>query len=707
LASSGRLPSERRALWSVDEESLDRFVRALAQPPASPEWFGLRRSAEELALLPGFDTLIALDHNRVEELPHQIDVAMRVLRQMGGRAMLADEVGLGKTIEAGLILKELAVRGLARRILILTPAALVDQWSGELDSKFFEEFETPRDPDDWRRANRAIASYNLAVQKRQQDAILSEPWDLVILDEAHKIKNAQAATYKFISRIRRNYILLLTATPLQNELRELYNLITLLRPGQLGTWKEFSSKYLVRGDKRRVRNPGLLKDLTSQVMVRTRRSSVAQTLALPKRLPRHPPVRLTPDERALYDATVGLLRDLYARGFIQISRDEAVEDARRRGRRTGKGIMSLETIRLCQRLCSSSSALSESLCRLAEGELVSPRYRTKALELGASARDIREHGKIRALRRALEEHGDHVIVFSEHLPTLEIIREHVAQHGRRPIIYKGGLSRAERARQLKLFEESGNGVLVATRAGTEGLNLQFCNVLVNYELPWNPMVVEQRIGRIHRIGQKRDAHIISFAADDTIEAHVLELLDRKIKLFELVVGELDVILGEFGGKADGAETMEQRIAAELVKANSERELASAMETMGDEIARSRAAGLEQERLNSEVSGDDNAMRLEREFAHLSIPARIRLGFGTKHLNLVEGIRARQEHLLITVPEILEALEGAAVRTSRQSPSYGALVWLHGVTRRGRGIDFEAQADRLPMLLVTLNADPAT
>jgi SNF2 family DNA or RNA helicase len=687
------------ALWSVDRDSLDRFVRALEQPPSSSDWFRLRRSAESLALLPGFETLIALDHNRIEELPHQIDVAMRVLRQMGGRALLADEVGLGKTIEAGLILKELAVRGLARRILILTPAALVDQWRGELESKFFEEFDTPRDPDDWRRAQRAIASYNLAVQKRQQDSITAEPWDLVILDEAHKIKNEKAATYKFVSQIRRNYILLLTATPLQNDLRELYNLITLLRPGQLGTWRGFAAKFLVRGDRRRVKDAAWLKDFTSQVMVRTRRASVAEALALPKRLPRHPRVELTPDERHLYDGTVWLLRDLYARGFIKVTREEAEEDARRRSRRTGKGIMTLEVMRLCQRLCSSSAALGESLDRLAEGELVSPEYRTKAREIASAARTVRENGKLHALRRTLEEHREQVIVFSEHLPTLDVIREHVVQHGRRPIVYRGGMSRAERARQLKTFAEAGNGVLIATRAGTEGLNLQFCNVLVNYELPWNPMVVEQRIGRIHRIGQKRDAHIISFAADATIEAHVLKLLDQKIKLFELVVGELDVILGEFGG----AETMEQRLTEEFLKAKDEGDLSAAVDTMGDEIARSRAAGQEQERMNSEVSGDDNAMRLERDFAHLLIPSRVRLAFGTRHLKYVEGVRARQESLLVSVPEMLEALEHAAVRPSNNS-MYGSLVWIHGVTVRGRGIDFEVQADKLPILLVTLNAD---
>lgn len=108
-------------------------------------------------------------------------------------------------------------------------------------------------------------------------------------------------------------------------------------------------------------------------------------------------------------------------------------------------------------------------------------------------------------------------------------------------------------------------------------------------------------------------------------------------------------------------------------------------------------------MNSEVSGDDNAMRLERDFAHLPIPSRVRLAFGTRHLKYVEGVRARQESLLVSVPEMLEALEHAAVRPSNNS-MYGSLVWIHGVTVRGRGIDFEVQADKLPILLVTLNAD---
>jgi SNF2 family DNA or RNA helicase len=693
--------STSSAIWSIDERSLAAFTRAIEQPPDSYEWFALRRSAEELALNPGFDRLITLDANAITELPHQIDVASRVLRQMGGRALLADEVGLGKTIEAGIILKELAVRGLAKRILILTPAALVDQWQGELESKFFEDFDTPAEPDEWRRVKRAIVSYNRACRGKHQEAILRQSWDLVILDEAHKVKNARSATYKFVSAIERNFMLLLTATPLQNDLRELFNLVTLLRPGQLGTWREFASKYLTDGDRRRVRNPAALRELTSAVMVRTRRSSVAQALELPKRIPRHPTIHLSPPETAVYNGTVKFLRELYARGFVTPGEAESLEDRTRRRRRTGKGILSLEVIRLCQRLCSSSMSLSESLKRFGDAELITPEYRTTALALAETAARIAEHAKLVTLTGILQEHREQVIVFSEHLPTLNAIGRHVAALGRRPILYQGGMSRQERARRLSAFRNTPDGVFVSTRAGTEGLNLQFCNVLVNYELPWNPMVVEQRIGRIHRIGQKRDAHIINLAAQRTIEAHILGLLDQKIRLFELVVGELDVILGEFGG----AETMEQRLATTFLEAGSDAEFDEAIKTIGEEIVRSRNVGVEQERLNTEISGDDNAMRLEREFSHLTIPMRVRLGYGTKHLPQVQGVEARRELLLLHVNEVIEALEQAVVGDVEVSRDYGALTRIHGVTRRGRAVHLTVRADSLPMLLVRLDADP--
>src|SRR2546423_5246970 len=350
-------PAPAADLWSVDERSLDLFAKQLDAPSAHRSWYELRREAEHVALVPGCDRLITLGGHAIKELPHQIDVAQRVLRQMGGRAILADEVGLGRPIEASIIYRELAIRGLARRALILTPASLVGQWQGELEEKFFERFETPTDPDDWHRVaiTRAIVSHDRARSRRHAEEILRHRWDLVIVDEAHKVKSERSATYRFIEKIERDFILLLTATPLQNDLRGLYNLITLLRPGQLGTWQEFKTRHLVSGDQRQPLDPDGLRALTHEVMIRTRRSSVVDDLDLPPRRPRHPEVKLTRAEADLYDRTTDFLRQLYREGLIKPAEEEAPENGARR-KQTKKGMLQLAAIHLRQRLGSSSPA---------------------------------------------------------------------------------------------------------------------------------------------------------------------------------------------------------------------------------------------------------------------------------------------------------------------------------------------------------------
>src|SRR5437764_15062793 len=508
--------------WAVDERSLTLFVAALQEPPAERAWYELRREAERIALVPGFDRLITLDANAIKELPHQIDVAQRVLRDMGGRAILADEVGLGKTIEASIIYKELAIRGLARRALILTPASLVGQWQGELEEKFFERFETPTDPDDWPRFTKAIVSHDRARSRHHAAEILRHRWDLVIVDEAHKVKSERSATYRFIEKIERDFILLLTATPLQHDLRELYTLLTLLRPGQLGTWQEFKTRHLVSGDQRRPSDPEGLRALTHEVMIRTRRSSVVDDLDLPPRRPRHPEVKLTRAEADLYDRTPDFLRQLYREGLIKPADEEAPDDGARR-KQTKKGIVQLAVIHLRQRLCSSARALAESLDHLAQGEHISPAYRTIARQLAKRAQGIKTHAKLDELTKVLNETPDRVVVFSDHRPTIQLIEERVKKLGRKPIVYWGAHATAERDKRIRAFHEDPRSVLIATRAGSEGRNLQFCNVLVNYDLPWNPMVVEQRIGRLHRIGQKREVHIVNLAAAGTIESYILQL----------------------------------------------------------------------------------------------------------------------------------------------------------------------------------------
>src|SRR5438128_9302392 len=623
--------------WAVDERSLKLFAEQLKGPPTDRAWHALRREAERIALVPGFDRLITLDANAIKELPHQIDVAQRVLRQMGGRAILADEVGLGKTIEASIIYKELAIRGLARRVLILTPASLVGQWQGELEEKFFERFETPTDPDDWQRVaiTRAIVSHDRARSRRHAEEILRHRWDLVIVDEAHKVKGERSATYRFIEKIERDFILLLTATPLQNDLRELYNLITLLRPGQLGTWQEFKTQHLVSGDHRQPSDPEGLRALTHEVMIRTRRSSVVDDLDLPPRRPRHPEVKLTRAEADLYDRTTEFLRRLYREGFIQPTQQTEEKPTR-------KGILQLAVIHLRQRLCSSSRALAESLEHLAQGEHIRPAYRTIARQLAKRAQGIKTHAKLDVLTKLLKETPDRVLVFSDHRPTIQLIEERVKKVGRQPIVYWGSHSTADRDKRIRAFQQDERSVLIATRAGSEGRNLQFCNVLVNYDLPWNPMVVEQRIGRLHRIGQKREVHIVNLAAAGTIESYILQLLDRKIKLFELVVGELDLILGEFGG----AQQFEGRLAEQWLAAESEEDFARRVEVLGADIETSSTIAKEQEALNSLIAPDDNAMRLERRFETLSVPGRLRLGLGTSQVVKAAGWDAKRHRLRV-------------------------------------------------------------
>jgi SNF2 family DNA or RNA helicase len=697
--------------WAVDERSLKLFAEQLEGPPANRAWYDLRREAERIALVPGFDRLITLDANAIKELPHQIDVAQRVLRQMGGRAILADEVGLGKTIEASIIYKELAIRGLVRRALILTPASLVGQWQGELVEKFFERFETPTDPEDWHRVatTRAIVSHDRARSRRHAEEILRHHWDLVIVDEAHKIKSHRGATYQFIEKIERDFILLLTATPLQNDLRELYNLVTLLRPGQLGTWEEFRAEHLVAGDHRQPRDPEALRALTHEVMIRTRRSSVVDDLNLPPRRPRHPEVRLTTAERDLYDRTTQFLRRLYKEGFVQpVESDEVEEDAPRR-RLTKKGILQLAVIHLRQRLCSSSKALAESLEHLAESERISPEYRTIARQLAGRAQKIKTHAKLNVLTAVLKETPDRVVVFSDHRPTIQLIEQRVEALGRKAIVYWGAHATPERDKRIRAFHADERSVLIATRAGSEGRNLQFCNVLVNYDLPWNPMVVEQRIGRLHRIGQQREVHIVNLAAQGTIESYILELLDRKIKLFELVVGELDLILGEFGG----AQTFEGRLADEWLAADNEADFARRVETIGADIEKSSAVGKEQEELNSLIAPDDNATRLGRRFDTLSVPGRLRLGLGTSQVIKAAGWDAKRQRLGIRVTEVLEALEsiepiggveGVTSQPAGSHPQYGELVRLTGLSSSGRAITLVAQVEHLPLVLVDIQVD---
>src|SRR5205814_4556054 len=229
------------------------------------------------------------------------------------RALLCDEVGLGKTIEAGLVLDELCLRGLARSVLVLVPPSLIEQWQGEMRRKFSVELISHDDAAfrqhgalAWGKFDRVIASMHTAKREPHRSAILARQWDLVIVDEAHHLRNRTTQLWRFASELRKQFVLLLTATPVQNNLEELFNLVTLLEPGLLSTAKHFQRQFVDRRDKLTPRNVDELHALLSEVMVRNRRSTVG--LRFTRRWARTERVPLTAGERELYDAVTSLVR---------------------------------------------------------------------------------------------------------------------------------------------------------------------------------------------------------------------------------------------------------------------------------------------------------------------------------------------------------------------------------------------------------------
>jgi SNF2 family DNA or RNA helicase len=267
---------------------------------------GLRLHLEysRLGLLRGFDELLCLEGLRgVEQLPHQIETVRRVLRHFRGGVLLADEVGLGKTIEASLLLREYLLRGMVKRVLILVPPALVSQWHEELSTKFGLDFVTAESGQSikdvfWRETDRVLASLSLAKSVRHFEAVSASSWDLVIVDEAHHCRNRSTRNWQLVNALKRRRMFLLTATPVQNDLLELYNLLTLLEPGHLKTETDFKRTYVRRGNPRDPRNRERLRGLLGEVMIRNTRSLV--TINLPSRYAQTFVVHPDPHEATLY-----------------------------------------------------------------------------------------------------------------------------------------------------------------------------------------------------------------------------------------------------------------------------------------------------------------------------------------------------------------------------------------------------------------------
>src|SRR6266545_930326 len=286
-------------------EGYRALLRCLEQGrPVDDATSGLVDQALDVWARPGFDTLVSLPRLRFEPFGYQLQAAKAVLRAMRGRAILADEVGLGKTIEAALVASELRLRGLAARTLILVPVGLVQQWQEELDRKFGLPSALVQGggfPDVGGSVEQPLVIASLAAARRPplRDAATGTAWDLVIVDEAHRLKNPHSASARLVRALRTRYLLLLTATPVENRLDDLFQLVNPVRPGQLGTPKEFRGRYgSARTSTEPARNPAALQARLREVMVRHRRSELASML--PRRLAETLCVQPGAEEAELY-----------------------------------------------------------------------------------------------------------------------------------------------------------------------------------------------------------------------------------------------------------------------------------------------------------------------------------------------------------------------------------------------------------------------
>ncbi|GEN31116.1 SNF2 family DNA or RNA helicase [Cerasibacillus quisquiliarum] len=479
-------------------------------PTSSWDLFKMTYDIQKSTLIHTSDDLLAIDYlPHLTCLPHQLNTAKQVVMQMNGCAILADEVGLGKTIEAGLILKEYMIRGLVKKVLILVPASLVNQWIDELVNKFYIPAVAYRKGYSWKHVDIMVASLDTAKRAPHCSEIHNINYDLIIIDEAHKLKNHQTKNYQFVKGIKKKYCLLLTATPIQNHLSEIFNLISILKPGHLGNYKAFIEKYVKAVPS--IEDNHYLKELINKVMIRHTRKDT----------------NIKPSKRHI--KTI----------WVDFSKEEETY-YKQLEYELGNKVPFLK-LTLLREICSSREACYMSLKKLSNNS----DHPVEDLHSFIDGLEkLPQHAKARKVIEIIKKIGNEkVIIFTEYHATQYFLQWYLQQHGISSVPYRGGFSRSKKEWMRQLFQHD-RQVLIATEAGGEGINLQFCHYMINYDLPWNPMRLEQRIGRIHRYGQKKDVYIYNLATKQTIEEHIMNILYKKLNLFERVIGELDDILSK-------------------------------------------------------------------------------------------------------------------------------------------------------------------
>jgi superfamily II DNA or RNA helicase len=518
--------------------------------------FLIRERASSWWIANQTDELICLPHCELEQHDYQIRAALRAIGALRGRALLCDEVGLGKTIEAGLVLKELMVRGMVNRFLVITMPSLVDQWREELQHRFKIEAASTQelkagDASFWKDRPGIVSSLHTLKSPQRLEAAEQIKWDLVIVDEAHHLRNSRSVAWGAVNRLTRQYMLLLTATPIQNGLEDLYSLVTLLKPGQLPAPAEFRRRFVDKKNPRKVNDAKGLRDLLREVMIRNTRANAR--IDLPSRQAETVLFEADQIEKKFWSEWENELR----RNLVKLPPLQAAMRSRT----------------LLQAAGSSPTAWRDVMTR-SEDLFGSPSW------LDPSIPERSWEKKWRPLALLAQQPGG-VVIFTQFRLTQQALTSALAGEKAPVFAMDGSVPAAKRTDIVNSFREKG-GSLILTRSGSEGRNLQFSHQIVNYDLPWNPMEIEQRIGRLHRMGQKHAVKIYNFVRAGSLQEQLLNLLQEKLNLFELVIGETGLVLGD---QYSGDEFSEAILEAWKI---GESELEKCFAQLGEELVAARS-----------------------------------------------------------------------------------------------------------------------
>jgi SNF2 family DNA or RNA helicase len=569
---------------------------------SDPRDLWLHQEHARLSLLRGFDELLCLEGLQgVEHLPHQIETVRKVLRHFRGKVLLADEVGLGKTIEACLLLREYLLRGMAKRVLILVPAPLVTQWHEELSHKFDLEFTVPSKAagadraEFWTGHDRVLASLAFVKSKKRAAIVAAEPWDLVIVDEAHHCKNRSTLNWQLVNSLQRRFMFLLSATPVQNNLLELYNLLTLLAPGHLRTESDFKKQYVKRGNPRDAVNRERLRSLLGEVMVRNTRSLVQ--LNLPPRYAQTVLARPEGSEAELYRKLTAFLRSRGS-GLVDAAGpgDEPVSDDVIEIDSAQDSAGSVSRLQLSSLLAAQGShpvAVAASLERIAAKDPEAAALAVLAGSIGESAKDAR------LLDLVKKSHEHKLLIFVNFRRTLAHVSKLLQAKGLAFSVFSGEQTTPEKDEAVSAFRDR-VPIMLCTESGGEGRNLQFADTLINYDLPWNPMKIEQRIGRVHRYGQTREVYVFNLCTAGSLEARILNVLNEKIRMFELVVGEVGSILGNL----EDGDQFESLVLNLWLKSRDDSELEASFESLGETLLEAQEQYVQAKELDEALFGED-------------------------------------------------------------------------------------------------------